>query len=147
MMVHAGAQIDEPLWTLDQGGQDVHGKRVDREEMRYAVGGSALRLAIADSGIVDHSIKVAYRVNLRRDILGASDRVEIANDDGLGLRYFSSRSISALSVARMKDHLVSFARKQFAGHQPEACTRSRNENPRHEEFFLIRDKDRSNAAE
>jgi hypothetical protein len=51
--------------------EDVGGERIDREDVRQAVGGEMVRLAIADSGIVDNGVKTAEPVELRRHILGA----------------------------------------------------------------------------
>src|SRR5262245_7206509 len=52
MLVHARAQVDQPLRSLDQSREDVGGERVDREDVWQAVGGETVGLAIADSGIV-----------------------------------------------------------------------------------------------
>jgi hypothetical protein len=56
--------------------------------MRKTVGGDALWLPIPDSGIVDHRVKVTHRVDLRRDILGAYYRVEVADNKGLCILKF-----------------------------------------------------------
>jgi hypothetical protein len=53
MMVHAGAEIDQPLRPFDQRGEDIGRERVDREDMRQAVGGDAVAFAIADGGVVN----------------------------------------------------------------------------------------------
>ena len=58
MMVHAGAQIDEPLGPLDQGVR-LGRQRVDREHMGQAVSGDAMAFAIADGGVVDQSVETA----------------------------------------------------------------------------------------
>ena len=56
-VVHARAQIDEPLRPLDQRGEDIGSQRVDREHMRQAVGGDAMTFAEADGGVVDDRIE------------------------------------------------------------------------------------------
>ena len=81
MMMHAGAEIDEPFRPLDQRCQDIGRQRVDRENMWQAVGGNAVAFAIANRRIVDHSIKAAERIDLSGHILCARDRLEIAGHD------------------------------------------------------------------
>jgi hypothetical protein len=88
MMVHAGAQIDDPLGPLDQGGQNIGRQRVDREHMGQAVSGDAMAFAIADGGVVDQSVETAKLIDLGRYISSARDGFDVADRDRHGLGQF-----------------------------------------------------------
>src|SRR5262245_58290935 len=96
--LHARAQVDQPLRSLDQSREDVGGERIDREDARQAVDGEMVGLAIADSGIVDDGVETAEPVDLRRHILGAGNGLQIAGDHLLGARQCPPRIVRALAM-------------------------------------------------
>jgi hypothetical protein len=57
---------------------------------------------------------------LPRDVLGAGDRGEIADDDGLGLRNRLPGVVGAGIVARVQDDLMALIGEKPADHQTEA---------------------------
>src|SRR5271166_1062297 len=78
-VVHAGAQIDEPVGPFDQGGEDIGRENVDCENAGDArLRLDASRLAIADPRIVDHGVEAAEPIDLFGDALRAGDGREIA---------------------------------------------------------------------
>src|SRR5271166_2058970 len=78
-VVHAGAQIDQPVGPFDQGGEDIGRENVDCENAGDArLRLDASRLAIADPRIVDHGVEAAEPIDLFGDALRAGDGREIA---------------------------------------------------------------------
>ncbi len=120
VLVHARAQIDQSLRPFDQCREDIGGERVDREDMRKAIGSGAAALPIADGGIVNGRIKMAAHVDLHGNVLGAGDRLQVADNDVCGLRQSSSGIVGARFVARMQDHLMTLFDKELPCHQAEA---------------------------
>jgi hypothetical protein len=120
MLVHAGAQIDQALRPLDQGRQDVGGERVDGEDLRQPIEGKAMRLLVADSGVVDDGVETAERVDLRRHVLGGGDGLHVSGDHRLGPRQRPPRIVRSLSIARMQNHAMSLLDQQLSGHQAES---------------------------
>src|SRR5262245_46455486 len=117
MLVHARAQVDQPLRSLDQSREDVDCERVDREDVRQAVGGEMVGLAIADSGVVDDGVETAERVDLRRNILDTGTGLQIAGDHLLGARLCPPRIVSALAIARMEANPMPLLDEQLSSHQ------------------------------
>ena len=112
--MHAGTEIDEAFRPLNQRRQDVGRQRVDREDMWQAIGCDAMPLPIADSGILDHGIEAPERIDLGSDFLCTGDSLEISDYDRLSLRQGASGVRRAFGIARMEDHPMPVARKQFA---------------------------------
>ena len=65
-MVHAGADVDQPIRSFDQRRQNVGGEYVDRED----AGNSGLGLdpsrLVTDTRIVDYSVEVTKPIDLSR---------------------------------------------------------------------------------
>jgi hypothetical protein len=51
---HAAAQVHQPLRAMDEGGEQVRGDNIDRQDVRAAV----------DAGVVDHRVGPAELVDL-----------------------------------------------------------------------------------
>ena len=111
MVMHTGTEIDETFRPLNQRCQNVGRQRVDREDMRQAIGCDAMPLAIADSGIMDHSIEATERIDPRSDFLCAGDSLEISDNDRLSLRQGAPGVLRAFGIAGMEDHPMPLARK------------------------------------
>ena len=120
MVMHARAQIDQSLWPLDQRGEDIGGERVDREDVRQTVGGDVMAFPIADRGIVNDRVEATERVDLRCDVPGAGDRLQVACYDGFGLRQRAFGVIGPGSVTSVQDDLMTLIDEQFACRQAEA---------------------------
>ena len=88
MMLHAGAEVDEPAWPLDERGQDVGRERVDREDMRQAVGSEAMSFAVAYRRIVDHGVEAPQRIDLGGNVLCAGNGLD---DDVLAVPHAIAR--------------------------------------------------------
>jgi hypothetical protein len=59
--VHAAAEIHQPLRAINEGGEQVRGNNIDRQNLRAAV----------DAGVVDHRVETAQPV----DLLGHTSRL------------------------------------------------------------------------
>jgi hypothetical protein len=71
-VVQPAAEVDEPVWPVDPGGEQVGGEGVDREGLRVTVGGRGAGRLEEDAGVVDDSVHPADPVHLMktRDITG-----------------------------------------------------------------------------
>jgi hypothetical protein len=130
--VHAAAQVDEPVRTLDKRREQVRGEHVDGQHIGMAIdGGDLAILAVADAGVVDDRVEAAERVDLVGDRPGLSRATEVA-DSRIGHAGRRVPQVSrAADVTRVPDDLVPLAQEQRHGGQAQAIASSGNEHPRH----------------
>ena len=116
MMVHAGAEIDESVWPLDQRCQNIGRQRIDREYMGQAICRQVVSLTVADRSIMDHGIEAAQIIDARSDLLCTRDGVEVTFHDGFGSGHRALGVIGAGSVTSVQDDLMALVDQQLPCH-------------------------------
>jgi hypothetical protein len=107
MVMHTGTDIDEAFRPLNQRCQKVGGQRVDREDMRRAIGCDAMPLAVATAALW---ITASKRPNAL-----TWEAISLDNDR-LSLSQCAPGVLRAFCIAGMEDQPTPLARKQFARH-------------------------------
>jgi hypothetical protein len=130
--MHARTKIDEPVWPLDQGGENIGSQHIDGEDVRRAARRvDASGLAIADAGVVDHRIEAAQRIDLVGDAPGLLNHGHVSKDRVRGARSCVQGGLGACAIAAMQDHLVTLLDQNRGRHQSKTVGRTRNENLGH----------------
>jgi hypothetical protein len=84
-VVHAGADIDQPIRSFDQRCQDVGREHIDREDAgNSGLGLHPARLAIADARIVDYGVEATELIDLACYGRRPGDSAEVPGDSSLG---------------------------------------------------------------
>src|SRR5579872_620264 len=99
--------------------------------MRQAVSGDAMGFAVANRCVVDHGIDAAERLDLRRDVLGSSYGLDIADRDRLCLWQLQASLVSSLGIPGVQHDAVALACEHLGRHQAKSGGRSRDEDARH----------------
>ena len=77
--------------------------------MGQAVGADSVPLPISDRRVMDHSIELAERIDLGRNLLRTCNGFEVANDDRLGFRKGPPGFLRPVGIASMENYLMTLA--------------------------------------
>jgi hypothetical protein len=103
--------------------------RVDGENMRQAIAGRAMGFTVADRGIVDDRVETSERVELPRQVVRFGDRLEVSDDDRLGLRQSALRVRRAGCAARMEGNIMALIGEKWSELSLLDCGRRRRLRP------------------
>ena len=130
--MHARTKIDEPVWPLDQGNENIGSQHIDGEDVRRAARRvDAPGLAIADAGVVAHRVEAAQRIDLVGDAPSLLNLGQVSEDRVRGARSCVQGGLGAFGIAAMQDNLVSLLDQNPGRHQSKTVGRTRNEDPGH----------------
>src|SRR5262249_34855057 len=84
-VMHAGADIDQPIRSFDQCRQDVGREHIDREDAgNSGLGLHAARLAVTDARIVDYGVEATELIDLACSGRRCGDGGKPPGDSSLG---------------------------------------------------------------
>jgi hypothetical protein len=129
--MQSAAEVDQPIWAVDQRGEHVGGEGVHREGLRVAVGGRGAGRLEEDAGVVDDSVHPADLVYLIGECSGLGGAAEVADDDSRGVRGEVAERCRPLEGAGVQDNLMAFTDEDTGGATAESVGGAGDEDTGH----------------
>ena len=85
-LMHARAQVDQPVGALDQRGEQEGRQDIDHKHVLQPILGLSSALSIADTRVVDHRVKPTLRVHRFGELPRSTDTRKIAHKHPRGPR-------------------------------------------------------------
>ena len=118
--MHAGAQINQSLWSFDQCRENVGRQHIDSEDAWNSGLHLHPSLAIADARIVDYSVEAAELVDLVGKCSCPSDGREVPTDSSLGAGCRCEGVAAPTIIPPVQDDLMALLDQELGRHKTEA---------------------------
>jgi hypothetical protein len=123
------------LRSSDQRSQDMRRNGIDREQTRERIfSDNSLRLAVADTSVMNHGIERSELINLIGNVPCLGDAGEVSNKDRFCCGQLVLRLFRPLLATSMQHHPVPLFNKKLRGRKAQTIGRSINENTSHDDF-------------
>ncbi len=129
--MHPAAEIDEPVWSVDQRGEHVRSEGVHGEGLRVALRSCAAGRLEEDARVVDDRIHPTDVVHLLGEpsVLGRAG--EVADDDSRGAGGKVGDGRSSLSGTGMEDDVMALINDDTGGGPAEPVGGTGDKDARH----------------
>src|SRR6185312_17397554 len=129
--MHAAAEVDQAIRTLDQRREHVRRQRIDRQSFRVTLRRRSTTPLEIDAGVVDDDVQASDLVDLVSDRSCLDSAAEITDDDPCRSRRQIGEYGRACRRARVENHFVAFGHERARGGAAESIGGARDEDARH----------------